>query len=110
MQEAVIRSAAVGILDRHLAEYSDALTGVTAPACADCGKASRKLGRHYQGRSLCPNCFSTGPLRDLRTMRVPCPPHHCARGRPGASELQTRRGDAPLRDVRSGGRRRRPPS
>ena len=61
---AVIRGAAVGILDRHLAEHPDALTrpgtappfalvrlahalidhgipGVTAPSCADCGKPSR---------------------------------------------------------------------
>lgn len=81
MQEAVIRGAAVGILDRHLAEHPDTLTrpgtaapfalvrlahalldhgtpGVTAPVCADCGKPSRKLGRQYDGRSLCPNCFS----------------------------------------------------
>ncbi len=79
--EAGLRGAAVGILERHLAAHPDALTrpgtaepfamvrlahalidrgipGVTAPACADCGKPSRQLGRQIEGRSLCPYCFS----------------------------------------------------
>lgn len=77
LQDAVIRGAAVGILDRHLAALTrpgtaapfalvrlahalidHGIGGVTAPACADCGKPSRQLGRQIQGRSLCPYCFS----------------------------------------------------
>ncbi|MEW1860199.1 hypothetical protein AB0399_07440 [Streptomyces sp. NPDC088194] len=73
--QAGLRGAAVGILERHLAANSDALTrpgtaepfamvrlahtlidhgisGVTAPTCADCGKPSRQLGRQIEGRSL----------------------------------------------------------